>query len=128
MYPQAASLGIAESEPPFGSSHRTHRGRGRGGRSFHRAMRGAPPRGSMKLDNRPKKLLVKGVRKEDLQALRDWFEVWLSLQVVVPNLTTVIRQTTGQVDSLETVESGDIVVAFKSRAAAEQVRNILDEE
>lgn len=29
----------------------------------------------MKLDNRPKKLLVKGVREEGAQALRDWFEV-----------------------------------------------------
>lgn len=33
------------------------------------------PRGSMKLDNRPKKLVVKGVRDEGVQALRDWFEV-----------------------------------------------------
>lgn len=29
----------------------------------------------MKLDNRPKKLLVKGVQAEGLPALRDWFEV-----------------------------------------------------
>ena len=29
----------------------------------------------MKLDNRPKKLLVKGVGEDSSQALRDWFEV-----------------------------------------------------
>jgi hypothetical protein len=36
----------------------------------------------------------------------------------------MILQATGQVESLETAESGDIIVAFKSRAAAEQVRNL----
>ena len=29
----------------------------------------------MKLDNRPKKLLVKGPSAEQLQAVRDWYEV-----------------------------------------------------
>lgn len=29
----------------------------------------------MKLDNRPKRLLVRGVSSEKLQALRDWYEV-----------------------------------------------------
>ena len=29
----------------------------------------------MKLDNRPKKLLVKGASAESLQAVRDWYEV-----------------------------------------------------
>lgn len=29
----------------------------------------------MKLDNRPKRLLVKGVSEEKVQALRDWYEV-----------------------------------------------------
>ena len=38
-------------------------------------MRGGSVRGSMKLDNRPKKLLVKGVHEDGSQALRDWFEV-----------------------------------------------------
>ena len=38
-------------------------------------MRGGAARGSMKLDNRPKKLLVKGVHEDSSQALRDWFEV-----------------------------------------------------
>lgn len=38
-------------------------------------MRGGAPRSSMKLDNRPKKLLIKGVNEEGVQALRDWYEV-----------------------------------------------------
>jgi hypothetical protein len=29
----------------------------------------------MKLDNRPKKLLVKGVKEDSTQAVRDWYEV-----------------------------------------------------
>lgn len=72
--------GAAESVPPYGGSgYRPYRGRGRGGgRSFYRgAMRGGPPRASMKLDNRPKKLLVKGVSDEQLQGVRDWYEVRL---------------------------------------------------
>ncbi len=38
-------------------------------------MRGGPPRGSMKLDNRPKKLLVKGVNTDQVQAVKEWYEV-----------------------------------------------------
>jgi hypothetical protein len=38
-------------------------------------MRGGPPRASMKLDNRPKKLLVKGASGEQVQDVRDWYEV-----------------------------------------------------
>lgn len=33
----------------------------------------------------------------------------------------MIQQTTGQLDSVETAESGDIIASFKNRAAAEQV-------
>ena len=66
-------------------------------------MRGGPPRSSMKLDNRPKRLLVKDVTTDSLQAVRDWFE------------------TTGQVDSIDHTESGDVIVSFKSRSGAEQV-------
>ncbi|KAI0803043.1 hypothetical protein BC629DRAFT_1591141 [Irpex lacteus] len=103
---EAASLGIGsdESVPSYsGPGYRPYRGRGRGGgRSFYRgAMRGGPPRASMKLDNRPKKLLVKGVTSEQVQGVRDWYE------------------TTGQVDSVDTTDDG-VVVGFKSRAAAEQ--------
>ncbi|TFK87937.1 hypothetical protein K466DRAFT_547919 [Polyporus arcularius HHB13444] len=103
---EAASLGIpVASEAPYsGTSYRPYRGRGRGGaRSYYRgAMRGGPPRASMKLDNRPKKLVVKGASPESTQAVRDWYE------------------TTGQVESVETLDSGDILVSFRSRAAAEQ--------
>lgn len=76
---EAASLGIPETTPEvsYGAPYRGYRGRGRGARgAFYRgAPRGGPPRASMKLDNRPRKLLVKGVREDSLQALRDWYEV-----------------------------------------------------
>lgn len=80
---EAASMGLSESTAesshhPSSSSapYRGYRGRGRGARSYYRgAMRGGPPRGSMKLDNRPKKLLVKGVSEAQVQAVRDWYEV-----------------------------------------------------
>jgi len=63
---------------------------------------GGPPRASMKLDNRPKRLVVKGAKVEHAQAVREWFNM------------------TGQVDSVETIENGDVVVSFRSRPAAEQ--------
>ncbi|KAG2075254.1 hypothetical protein BDR04DRAFT_1092125 [Suillus decipiens] len=103
---EAASLGIPEttSEVSYGAPYRGYRGRGRGARgAFYRgAPRGGPPRASMKLDNRPRKLLVKGVREDSLQALRDWYE------------------TTGQLDSAEIIGDDEVLVSFKTRAAAEQ--------
>jgi RNA-binding protein 26 len=103
---QAASLGIdplVESAP----THPTYpyRGRGRGrGRGFYRgAARGGSVRSSMKLDNRPKKLLVQDIGSDSTQAVRDWYEAG------------------GQVDAFETLENGDVVVTFRTRAAAEQV-------
>lgn len=76
---EAASLGIQATSPDtsYGSAYRGYRGRGRGVRgAFYRGSpRGGPPRASMKLDNRPRKLLVKGVREDAVQALRDWYEV-----------------------------------------------------
>ena len=103
-FSKAASLGIdplAEPAPTY-----PYRGRGRGrGRTFFRgAARGGPPRAGMKLDNRPKKLLVKDVGSDGVQAVRDWYEAG------------------GQVDAVETLENGDVVVTFRTRAAAEQVR------
>ena len=103
-FSKAASLGIdplAEPAPAY-----PYRGRGRGrGRTFFRgAARGGPPRAGMKLDNRPKKLLVKDVGSDGVQAVRDWYEAG------------------GQVDAVETLENGDVVVTFRTRAAAEQVR------
>ncbi|KAL4268008.1 hypothetical protein AB1N83_000733 [Pleurotus pulmonarius] len=103
---EAASLGISEhgNHPPSYGGYRPYRGRGRGApRSYYRgAIRGGGPRTNLKLDNRPKKLLVKGVKEHDLQAVRDWYE------------------TTGQLESAEISEGGDVTVSFRSRAAAEQ--------
>ncbi|EIW86506.1 hypothetical protein CONPUDRAFT_133927 [Coniophora puteana RWD-64-598 SS2] len=101
---EAASLGIAEQgEAPPAPWRGRGRGRARGRAPFYRgAAWSGPPRGSMKLDNRPKKLLLKGVSANNVQAVRDWYEL------------------SGQVDSVETGESDEVVVAFKTRAAAEQ--------
>ncbi|THH16770.1 hypothetical protein EW146_g3930 [Bondarzewia mesenterica] len=101
---QAASLGIdAIAEYSYGTPFRGYRGRGRGARSYYRgAMRGGHVRSNMKLDNRPKKLFVKDVGADAVQAVRDWYE------------------TTGQVESVEVTDSGDVIVSFKSRSGAEQ--------
>ena len=77
---QAASLGLSEAaEGSYGGpSYRPYRGRARGRAlrgGYRGAMRGGPPRGSMKLDLRPKKLLLKGVSGDSVQAVRDWYEV-----------------------------------------------------
>ncbi|TEB39295.1 hypothetical protein FA13DRAFT_1751719 [Coprinellus micaceus] len=107
---EAASLGIADgAEASYGGGFRGgYRGRVRGTRGGYNyrggpVLRGAPPRGSMKLDNRPKRLLVKGVPsgEEGVQAVKDWYS------------------STGQVDSIESADEG-VAVAFQSRAAAEQ--------
>lgn len=107
---EAASLGLSDAgaEPSWGGSgsYRPYRGRGRGSsRSYYRGAgpgRGGPPRASMKLDNRPKKLIVKGAKQDSEQGVRDWYE------------------TTGQVESVAAVENGDIVVTFRTRSGAEQ--------
>lgn len=81
---QAASLGIAESGTesfPVGG-FRPYRGRGRGTRGYRGGMRGGQfSRASMKLDNRPKRLLVKGVSEDNSKVLRDWFNVSPSLSI-----------------------------------------------
>ncbi|KAJ7275291.1 hypothetical protein B0H12DRAFT_1215141 [Mycena haematopus] len=104
---EAASLGLSDTgaETSWGGSYRPYRGRGRGARSYYRGagpVRGGAPRASMKLDNRPKKLIVKGAKEDSTQAVRDWYE------------------TTGQVEWVTTVENGDIVVTFRTRSGAEQ--------
>ncbi|KAI0082217.1 hypothetical protein K474DRAFT_1634213 [Panus rudis PR-1116 ss-1] len=104
---EAASLGLSDiaatHDSYYGSSYRPYRGRGRGARGYYRgAMRGGPPRANLTLDNRPKKLLVKGVNSEQIQAVKDWYE------------------TTGQLESVETIDGGDVLVAFKTRSGAEQ--------
>ncbi|KLO13941.1 hypothetical protein SCHPADRAFT_915078 [Schizopora paradoxa] len=107
---EASALGISDTpSPTFGSSpYRGYRGRGRGRGFFRGAMRGGPPRSSMKLDNRTKSLVVRGVKAQDpeyVQAVRGWYELF---------------QLDGQVDSVEVQDDDSIVVAFRSRAAAEQ--------
>jgi RNA-binding protein 26 len=79
---EAASLGIPETGTPPAPSHSGFRGGYRGGRARGRGGFRAtpyPPRGggrmSMKLDNRPKKLLIKGAPADKAQAVRDWYEV-----------------------------------------------------
>ncbi|KAH7929331.1 hypothetical protein BV22DRAFT_1081087 [Leucogyrophana mollusca] len=104
---EAASLGLPEAAPEvsYGGSYRPYRGRGRGARSsFYRgaARGGGAARTNMKLDNRPRKLLVKGVSDDAVQAVRDWYE------------------TTGQLDSVDASGGDEIVVSFKTRLAAEQ--------
>lgn len=62
---QAASLGMdpnAHSSSPYRGGFR---GRARGARGFRGRGGGAMPMRSMKLDNRPKKLLVKGTTGND---------------------------------------------------------------
>jgi RNA-binding protein 26 len=58
-------------------TYRPYRGRGRVARSYYRgaSLRGGAPRASMKLDNRSKTLLLKGVNNDSVQAVRDWYEV-----------------------------------------------------
>ncbi|KAH6917639.1 RRM domain-containing protein [Coprinopsis sp. MPI-PUGE-AT-0042] len=107
---EAASLGIspdAPAESTYGGYRGGYRGRGRARGGYYRGaapvMRGGPPRGSLKLDNRPKKLLVKGVDEDSgKQTVREWYEAL------------------GQVENIENLDSGDVLVSFKSRAAAEQ--------
>ncbi|EJD04034.1 uncharacterized protein FOMMEDRAFT_106444 [Fomitiporia mediterranea MF3/22] len=107
---EASALGLSDtsSQPIYSSYRGGFRGRGRGRASFpsfRGAMRGGPPRGSMKLDNRPKALLVKGVATQDpevVQAVRSWYE------------------TGGQLASLDVHDDESLIARFYSRAAAEQ--------
>ncbi|KAF8139929.1 hypothetical protein EV363DRAFT_1206054 [Boletus edulis] len=102
---EAASLGIPEAGDHAygGGSYRPYRGRGRGARgAFFRGAGRGPPRGSMKLDNRPKTLLVKGIREDAIPALREWYE------------------SLGHIDSVDSVGEDEVLVSFRTRAAAEQ--------
>lgn len=83
---EARALGISDIAPPQPPYRGGFRGRARGRASFRGAMRGGPPRGSMKLDNRPKALLVKGVSSHDpdvVQAIRTWYEVNRTLIMIL---------------------------------------------
>ncbi len=63
---------------------------------------------NLKLDNRPRKLVVRGVNVDDdllLEHIREW------------------HQASGQADLLTVEDSRDILVQFRTRAAAEQVHS-----
>ena len=76
----------------------------------------------MKLDNRPRQLLIKGAAEGAIPAIRSWYEVGIcsDLWCCHTELYLSHSQATGQ---LETVcgEDGNVIVAFRTRAAAEQV-------
>jgi len=88
---------------------RPYRGRGRGrgrGRfgvrgTFHGGGRGR----GLTLDNRPKRLIVRGVPvgdEQQLEQIREW------------------HQATGQADTMTFEGNGEIIVQFRTRSAAEQ--------
>ena len=92
---QAASLGLDSSLPSSAAPSTHYRGGYRGrpprGRGYFRgAMRGGPPRASMKLDNRPKKLLVKDVGEEHVQTMKDWFEVSIDIIFLILNTDDIL--------------------------------------
>jgi RNA-binding protein 26 len=107
---EALSLGIPEADASSStaSSYRGgYRGRARAGGfrgayTGRGAFRGGPPRASMKLDNRPKKLVLKGASSDNVQAIKDWYE------------------TTSQLESVDVADDGEIHVNFRTRAGAEQ--------
>jgi RNA-binding protein 26 len=75
---EASALGITDVSTPTYPSYRGARGRGRGRGGFRGVARGGRPQASMKLDNRPKALLVKGLATQDshaIQSIRSWYEV-----------------------------------------------------
>ncbi|KAF8302590.1 hypothetical protein DL93DRAFT_2160767 [Clavulina sp. PMI_390] len=112
---QAAEAGVPSNvisgAPAAASSYRGRggafaRGRGRGARGGYVA-RGAAPGGavrSMKLDNRPKTLVVKGVNVDDSEGLASMEEFYKNL---------------GPVESFEPSGTDEVHVRFQTRAVAE---------
>ncbi|KAG9128232.1 hypothetical protein FRC07_002521 [Ceratobasidium sp. 392] len=103
---EAVSLGLnAEGAPTYSTpSYRPYGSRGRGAWRG-RGGRGAPPaRGSMKLDNRPRTLVVKGLpdTPEATESVKAWFSSFPESEVI------------------ETNASGELEVKYKTRFAAEQ--------
>lgn len=80
----------------------------------------------MKLDNRPRKLLVKGVPEESAEVAQNWYGV--RIFDFSPTARLVIEgeglQTTNGLENVERLTDGNLVVAFKTRSSAEQVRRI----
>jgi len=109
---EASRLGLpeaeinAESSASSASPYRPYRGRGFRARGFNRggAGRGGPPRASMKLDNRPRKLLIQELPASDeaVQAVRNHY------------------QNMGNLESFWTQGDGEVVAQFWNRTAAEQ--------
>ena len=81
----------------------------------------------MKLDNRPRKLLVKGVPEESVEVAENWYGVRISDLSPIPSFVAENGrlQTTNGVENVERLASGDLIVSFKTRSSAEQVRRIL---
>ncbi|CAE6518190.1 unnamed protein product [Rhizoctonia solani] len=102
---EAASLGLnTEATPTYSTpAYRPYNSRGRG--SWRARGRGAPPRGSMKLDNRPRTLVVKGLpdKPDAKESAMAWFASF------------------PECESVEVDEStGELEVKYKTRFAADQ--------
>jgi RNA-binding protein 26 len=80
----------------------------------------------MKLDNRPRKLLVKGVPEESAEVAQNWYGVRIffcptqGFFVEIGDL-----QTTNGVENVVRLADGDLIVSFKTRSSAEQVCPLL---
>jgi RNA-binding protein 26 len=65
------------------TSYRPYRGRGFRARGLVRGRGGPPARGSMKLDNRPRKLLIQDIPNEEaVQTVRNYYQVYLITHTV----------------------------------------------
>ena len=80
----------------------------------------------MKLDNRPRKLLIKGVPVNDeaVQLVRNHYQVgWSSISLMeLISLHCAFNQNMGNLESFWTQGDGEVVAQFWSRSAAEHVR------
>ncbi|CAE6429643.1 unnamed protein product [Rhizoctonia solani] len=104
---EAASLGLnTETTPAYSTpTYRPYNPRGRG--AWRGRGRGAPPRGSMKLDNRPRTLAVKGLpdKPDAKESAVAWFASFPECESVEVNELT-----------------GELEVKYKTRFAADQAR------
>ncbi|KDN50347.1 hypothetical protein RSAG8_01683, partial [Rhizoctonia solani AG-8 WAC10335] len=104
---EAASLGLNPEVAPAYSTpaYRPYNPRGRG--AWRGRGRGAPPRGSMKLDNRPRTLVVKVLpdKPDAKESAIAWFASFPECESVEVNEST-----------------NELEVKYKTRFAADQVR------
>ncbi|KAF8527861.1 hypothetical protein BU17DRAFT_38588 [Hysterangium stoloniferum] len=102
---EASRLGLPEADMDTVSPSTTYhpyRGRGFRARGLIRGRGGPPVRGSMKLDNRPRKLLIQGVLNEEaVQAVRNHY------------------QNMGNLELFWKEDNEQVVAQFWSRSAAE---------